>query len=188
MRVNRSSTKKLKPQVSLSPLRLRSRATAPPAYSKKTNAAAVAFPLLPELKLLLLRLLGLAGVLLVNYGSYLLTPHLRELIYGFFGRPVSRLDQAWHWLREQLPKATLPEEAETHRNSPTYGLSDKEGGRALLQELKKQGEETRRSEENLSREIRSGQQDLRDELGRLRRDQEHSDRKISELRTASAPS
>ena len=58
--------------------------------------------LLQEFGYGLLRLvLAVTGALL-GYCGYLLTPHLREALYGHFGAPVSNLDRLSHWLRESL--------------------------------------------------------------------------------------
>lgn len=50
-------------------------------------------PLTEKLQQALMGLLGLAGTLVISYVFWLLSPHIREAIYGYFGHPPTTLDK-----------------------------------------------------------------------------------------------
>jgi hypothetical protein len=58
------------------------------------RATAATYPLLRELGQGLVKLLLAAVGLLLLYSGYLLSPHLRELLYNHFGRPAGNLERA----------------------------------------------------------------------------------------------
>jgi hypothetical protein len=98
----------------------------------------------------LLRQLG-EGLLklLLAYGGYLLAPHLRELLYGHFGRPANRLDRAWGWLQKRMAEvaeAGVPETAK-----PTTADGGGGGEERLLEELRKNRELLEEQQRRLQR-------------------------------------
>jgi hypothetical protein len=90
-------------------------------------------PLLRQLGEGLLKLLlGSVGLLLA-YSGYLLAPHLRELLYGHFGRPESRLERGWSQLKDWL---TASVETGAVKNPGGAAPEAPAGGEGLSKELK----------------------------------------------------
>ena len=136
---------------------------------------------------LLRLLLGAVGVLL-GYSGYLLAPHLRELLYGQFGRPVGSLERLGNWLKGSLPAFGAAEEAAGGAGGPERNPTGNQPLEKLLEEVRRQQEENRRAEEALRREIGSGQRDLADQLERVRRNQERTEERLRELKAAAGSS
>jgi hypothetical protein len=118
-------------------------------------------PLLRQLGEGLLKLLlGSVGLLLA-YGGYLLAPHLRELIYGHFGRPESRLERGWSRLRDWLTAAAEAGVPETAK--PTAADGGGGGEEKLLEELRKNRELLEQQQQRLQR-LSSEQERTADQL------------------------
>jgi hypothetical protein len=112
-------------------------------------------------------LLGTAAAVLA-YGGWLLAPHLRESLYGYFGRPETPLDRAWNWFSGQLGNYKGPEDpTRTTSAAPTAA---NQNDRRLLEEIQK-SRELLEGQKQTAEDLRQQQQRLEQQLERLSAEQ-----------------